>query len=190
MKSWIVFCLLIGLVSNVRTQLAPNIHGRCPSQCPFRYECAVNTGCQFGYETGYCNCCTRCKKGPGEICGGPLGQLGSCGEGYFCDITQTRVIYRVGNPLGICRPKLPSPCFLQCNIRRCPVPHFCTLGIERDLCGCCTQCLRTSGEPCGRDASCGNGLYCDHTYGIQGFCNIWSLFSFPDPIEFGETFTK
>ncbi|KAB7496983.1 Single insulin-like growth factor-binding domain protein-1 [Armadillidium nasatum] len=149
----------------------------CPSSCPTVDLCNSDSHCPFGSETGYCNCCQRCLKGPGKKCGGPNGIFGNCAEDHYCKTDSGGS--QNGNPVGSCTKFFPVFCFAPCDANPCPPPPVCKFGTTKDICGCCDICLPGLNEPCFRDGLCGNGFYCDHSSPSgEGICKIWSFRTF------------
>ncbi|KAK8745230.1 hypothetical protein OTU49_000521 [Cherax quadricarinatus] len=71
---------------------------RCVSEL-----CEYPTRCQYGMEMDACHCCTVCKKGPREVCGGPFDIDGHCGYGLVCykNVDKSDPLY--DQMPGVCR---------------------------------------------------------------------------------------
>ncbi|KAK3884095.1 hypothetical protein Pcinc_011617 [Petrolisthes cinctipes] len=54
---------------------------------------------------GPCKCCRVCKKGESEMCGGPFGVSGSCGNGLEC-VKEEYIDY--DQAFGVCKSLLKT----------------------------------------------------------------------------------
>lgn len=67
---------------------------KCPADCS-RVMCnhykTLKKFCRYGTIYDHCGCCQVCAMGPGEMCGGPGGVYGKCGQGYYCYPANRRI---------------------------------------------------------------------------------------------------
>ncbi|XP_068225705.1 venom protein 302-like [Palaemon carinicauda] len=57
----------------------------CPCwRVPINCTELTEADCPFGTTSDICGCCSRCKNGPGEECGGPWNAYEPCGDGHKC----------------------------------------------------------------------------------------------------------
>ncbi|XP_037777384.1 insulin-like growth factor-binding protein 4 isoform X1 [Penaeus monodon] len=72
---------------------------------------------------------------------------------------------------------------MPCAEVKCKRPSGCAFGTVRDVCGCCYQCAKGPGQPCGGmwllNGRCGDGLKCQPAEGQP-------MFDFPEEYLDGE----
>nr|G4V4G0.1 RecName: Full=Single insulin-like growth factor-binding domain protein-2; Short=SIBD-2; Flags: Precursor [Cupiennius salei]CCD22033.1 single insulin-like growth factor-binding domain protein-2 [Cupiennius salei] len=71
-------------------------------------ECEDPGPCEYGKVLDPCQCCLICRKGPGEICGGPWNLQGVCAEGFACITLSGNPVMNLnggGQEVGRCRKK-------------------------------------------------------------------------------------